>query len=850
MGSGDRKFKKLGPCILSVLSQRMERLDWRAFVSSGPTHDPVVRNVQCMDQNKLEIYLKSFKEVCGSPWSDDDTRTAILRLGLQAAIEAALDGHRLPVQTQPSSNSASQDARSTQPPSQASAQSSQGGSRQSSPTKSQQSAPRAPIVAAVIDLEDVDEVAMQVDPVVQETAEEEQLEEDETPVELAEEEDYSWLDVVLPRVRTYVALPSQEIEDPESLRSDDSGLKFGSEESRSDVRPTTPEVVTSLGSGLSKQDSDLVVTGIITKSMTPTLHTTKTEITYPMPRSTSSSTTHTITPVLSPGLTPTSSGLHPTASGLNPTTNGAQYTTGTSLASAKAAAADLPPPPISAPATEAHPAEIEERKVKPKKNDPAFAEPFAVPDDAIAELHDIGAEQAHDDDDDDDPLRPEPLVQRLQAQQRARRPPPEPASSLAPPAKRSAKATRPVLPAYDDMPEIHAGPVVDIQLFAGPGPGMTSRMPTPAERAFLRSLEVPPKPFHLPPYNGRRMASLKAHTPRDTSMRMANITNWMAMVHQQSDPQLKKKREEWDDKREVLMVIDADFAYTENGSGVIESLQALQCPVTTAKLPCRNTIIWRRRGFEYELKSHCAFKSDRDDPAYPLTEYNVELDHFILILTPEQWAACHATLDSPFIREAKHLNPGKAMSVMILHPKNNWKYGNLTMAHAADISIGMQLKHDIKNMIVETAAKFQYIAINLFQWTRALAFRQYEFLKEDHMDGPFLSRDVGQKDLVPAKDPHLGFKGILAASGLSAPAINSIASIYPNGSALIRGYQALPSTDAKERMLASVRTSSGPLGVDRTRPVYNTFGVSADHVPGNETYVTMRRKRGDPFQLR
>lgn len=759
----------------------------------------------------MEDYLKSFKDVCTfCTWSDEDILYTIQKFTLVTAIGMALDGAQPASGSQTPIRSTSQEARPSQPQTPTSVTSPGAGSRSNSPKRPKRPQYRPPIVSEVVSLDDSDEETSPTKPRKPAPTPQEELEVYAEPeVTDEEEDDFLWLRCVMPRVSSKV-MPSQRPEDPDSLRSEDSGLKFGSDDDHNPAdnaeRPSTPrmdEFRSPDGSNLSKADSDLIITSIVTRSPAPALQTAKTELTFPMdswPTCPAKQTASSTVQISSIG-----SAIAPNPSQLT-----------------RNATAVLPAP------------EVEEKKVKPKKNDPAYQDK----QDSLRAGSSAGgsagtnaqhASNRNVEEEEDDPLAPDAIFLRV-------RPPPAPAEAIAPPAKRSVAIAIP-LPGQAVQPPNPAG--VDAQLFPGPISGMVSRLPTDAEHDFLHSLEVPAQRFHLPPFPGHRMANFKSPVVPGRSAKQTHVLNWVSMLQQQHLAGSRKKKEYEQFKREMLMVVDADFAYTEYGSGVMQALQALKIPVTTAKLPCRNTIIWRRVGFEYQLKTGLLKKPERNEPSFPLTSYTVEVDHFILILTPEQWAVCTRSFDSIFIREAKELNPGKAMSIMILHPTTTWTYTNLTHAQVADLTIAMQLKHDIRNIVVETAAKYQWIAVHLMQWTRALAYRQYEFLNRDN-DSIFSTREVTRNDI--AVDKGESFKAFMLCAGLTAAVANSIISLYPSGAALARAYEAQATEADKENMLSGVQTTYGPIGLDASRHVYYSFAAPSDLVPGNEPYTPLRKR--------
>jgi hypothetical protein len=295
------------------------------------------------------------------------------------------------------------------------------------------------------------------------------------------------------------------------------------------------------------------------------------------------------------------------------------------------------------------------------------------------------------------------------------------------------------------------------------------------------------------------------------------------MQHGYFTPAPKARKADEDICREVLMIIDTEFAHTPTGSAVMDLLHQARIPATTAALPCKNTIIWRRRGFEFDVKSSIATKTSPEAPIFPLSEYSADLDAVGVILTPTQWAKANDHGNLGILQEVGRLYPGKRVHVLILYSGAQPQFGNMSYTEAGDLIIEMQLKYDIKFIATEDEDKRDLIALQLGEWTKVLARRPYDFL---NIDGPFFSFCPEVTDRTLARDARSGWVSFLTSSGISGLAASAIAFRYPTASALLSAYAAKKTVQERMAMLSPCSANGTVVG-----PQYSSMVYAAFHSP-------------------
>lgn len=407
------------------------------------------------------------------------------------------------------------------------------------------------------------------------------------------------------------------------------------------------------------------------------------------------------------------------------------------------------------------------------------------------------------------------------------------------------------------------------------------RQPNEAEKAFLKTLAYPTRLCDLPPHAFGRMMSLQTAASRANGSLLGNLMHWKSIQQAQLVTGEKWRKSPPMQRSEVLMIVDADFAFSDFGTPIMDELQVLECPVTCARLPCRNTIIWRRKDPEANVKAsttqkpgkstdhHTGAAEDEEEEIEPggmigaryvggrnrkaanavasssvgpLTKFQYDIDHCLLLLTPEQWASAHYNnFEIPGIEDAKRCYPGKTLSILILHKNSNYKYGDLSHSDVGLLTIQMQLRHELHTLVIENGSRPAQVAFILSQLSKSFAIRPYEYLAKD---GPFYSFDPESDERTGSRDKHASYQKMLQAAGVDPSAAVAIMAQYKSPLALFQAFNTAPNDAFRSTMLKSLRTSSGTsIGAANSSAAYAAFSADAANP---RPYRSLRRVPADP----
>lgn len=375
------------------------------------------------------------------------------------------------------------------------------------------------------------------------------------------------------------------------------------------------------------------------------------------------------------------------------------------------------------------------------------------------------------------------------------------------------------------------------------------------ELKYIKTFETPPRLTDLPPYDYGRMLSLQTEASGVDGAQEGNVAQYLLMSQAQYDPSqlLKSVRTQMS---ELVMVVDSDFAYSPFGGPIMDALYAANIPILAAKLPCRNTIIWRRKGHEFQTLSTTSIPPPEsaddnainpDEPPFnledldtmpekaihplgPLNQFQVELNHFILVLTPQQFASAkNNELELPFVTEAKQLNPGKALTLLILHPNHQLKYPFIAKYEFGSFMAQIQLKHKLHDIMVENGAQPIFVATNLAHIHRALSIRPYEFISND---GPFFSFDHLTNKWGAQRDSQGAYLTMLQAAGLPPQPARAITAAHGNPINLFRMLRDLPNQAAQLDYIAKLPRGTGQrVGIEAAHPVVAVFAPQVHPTP-------------------
>jgi len=396
------------------------------------------------------------------------------------------------------------------------------------------------------------------------------------------------------------------------------------------------------------------------------------------------------------------------------------------------------------------------------------------------------------------------------------------------------------------------------------------RQPTDAEKWYLKSLSFPTRLCDLPPHEYGRMMTLNVASSSANGALLGNLVHWKAIQQAQMVSGEKWRKPVATQRSEVLMIVDADFAFSDMGTPVMDELQMMECPVTSARLPCRNTIVWRRKDPEFLIKASSAQKpakhpdghhhhqqqhhhSEEEDDLEPggmigmglvggmnrraanlvasssvgpLTRFQYDIDHCLVVVTPEQWASAYRNnYELPCVDEARRCYPGKHVSVLILHTSSNFKYPNLTHSDAGILTAQLYLRHELRNLMVENGSRPAQLAFTLSQLSKSFAIRPYEFLTKD---GPFYSFDSHSDDRTGARDRTGAYIKMLQAAGIEPAHANAIAAKFKSPLALFQAFNSSPNPELSKYSLKTLTTSSGAtIGLTSSASAYAAFSADA-----------------------
>lgn len=354
-----------------------------------------------------------------------------------------------------------------------------------------------------------------------------------------------------------------------------------------------------------------------------------------------------------------------------------------------------------------------------------------------------------------------------------------------------------------------------------------------AEKIYIKSLGVPNRLSDLPPHDFGKMQSLALPTDGALGTMFGNIALWDAMTRKIRETNSFAEKSLQQRRSELLMIVDYDFAYSEYGSPVMDLLESspeLSVRILAAKLPARNTMIFRRVNHETDItetrtdniNSSSDLGSSKGDEqnfrnevshfsgsngnmsARPITDYTVDLDHYIMFLTPTQWESAHFNDGQiSFFEEAQFTYPGKHLTVFVLHPLKTCFLPTISHMEAGELSVKMQLKHRIKQIIVEHGRDAHQIAHQLAHIYYALANRVYDFPESD---GPFSTFPISRVDR--SLYVHDIYLNIFKSCGLPPATAEAVFAKYPSLMELSKACEKENSAQAQQNSLRIQTTAS------------------------------------------
>ena len=333
---------------------------------------------------------------------------------------------------------------------------------------------------------------------------------------------------------------------------------------------------------------------------------------------------------------------------------------------------------------------------------------------------------------------------------------------------------------------------------------------TDDEKLFIKSLGLPPLLSDFPPHSFRRMQTLNILANGTEGEQLGNLTLWEALYRNQCLTVNGREKTQAQRKTEILMVVDIDFAYSPWGGAVMDMLEGptFNVRVLAARLPCRNTIIFRRISHDFELDRLTPIRSESEgkqreveegytfasqlpasnEPANlpPLSAYTVDLDEMIVILTPLQWSRPHFNnKQSSYLMDIKATHPGKNVSILILHPKKLFTYPRLSTQDVGKFMPEMMFEYNLKIIYTEYGPDALQIATVLANMHQALANRAYDFLS---LDGPFRTFPHAGDSRTPARHPAEAYISMLCAAGVTPSTASHIAKYYRSPLDLYNAY--------------------------------------------------------------
>lgn len=371
------------------------------------------------------------------------------------------------------------------------------------------------------------------------------------------------------------------------------------------------------------------------------------------------------------------------------------------------------------------------------------------------------------------------------------------------------------------------------------------------DRTFIKSLGLPPLLSDFPPHDFRRMQVLSIPPNGDEGEKRGNLLMWEALLRNQCLTVNGREKSEAERRSEVLMAVDMDFAYSTFGGPVMDLLEGPQfnIRVVTARLPCRNTIIFRRIGHEFQLNRltavHNAEESQQleaeegyafasqatasSQPASlpPISAYTVDMDEMLVILTPLQWVRPHFNnKQSSYLLDVQAMHPGKRISVLVLHPKKLFIYPHLSTDDVGKFMPEMMFEYDLNIVYTEYGPDSLQVATVLSNMHKAMANRAYDFAS---LDGPFRTFPHAGDSRVPDRHPTDAYIAMLTASGVTPAVASHIAKYYRSPLALHDAYEQCKDEESAKLLLKDHIPSleNGYLSKDHSLAVWKAFSAES-----------------------
>lgn len=349
------------------------------------------------------------------------------------------------------------------------------------------------------------------------------------------------------------------------------------------------------------------------------------------------------------------------------------------------------------------------------------------------------------------------------------------------------------------------------------------------EKLFIKGLGLPPLLSDFPPHSFRRMQTLNVLADGAEGEQLGNLGLWNALYRNQCRTVNGREKTQIQRKAEVLMVVDMDFAYSKWGGPVMDMLEGpeFNVRVIAARLPCRNTIIFRRIGHDFELDRLSAVRSEAEgkqrevEEGYtfasqapapnepvalpPLSAYTVDMDEMLVVLTPLQWSRPHFNnKQSAYLMDIRATHPGKNLSVLILHPKKLFVYPRLSTQDIGRFMPEMMFEYNLRIIYTEYGPDALQIATVLANMHQALANRAYDFAS---LDGPFRTFPHAGDSRTPARHPAEAYVSMLRASGVPLSIAEHVAKCYRSPLAL---YEALKACKDDETAMMHLKDELPP----------------------------------------
>ena len=345
------------------------------------------------------------------------------------------------------------------------------------------------------------------------------------------------------------------------------------------------------------------------------------------------------------------------------------------------------------------------------------------------------------------------------------------------------------------------------------------------EKTFIKSLGLPSQLSDFPPHDYRRMQALNVQVSGKEGIELGNLDMWNKLCLNQQLIKGGREKPELQRLAEILMVVDIDFAYSKYGAPVMDLLEGsdFNIRLVAARLPCRNTIIFRRIGHEFALNSQVPISgveegarkdtekgymfatqvsdANGDLSQPPLSAFTVDMDEILVLMTPLQWSRPHfSNLESSYLMDIQALNPHKSISVLILHPAKLFTIPRLSTQDIGKFMPEMMFEYDLSTIYTSDRRDSLQIATILYHIHRALANRAYQF---PSLDGPYRTLPHFNDSRVPEREPIDAFIAMIVAVGIPHHLASLIAQRFPSPLDL---YEELEACKDEETAMDLVRT--------------------------------------------